>query len=521
MENKRANITNAADMSANKVRTAVHMSAKTRKWFNAALILIAVLIFAGVNVLATVIVDKNPSLMADWTKGSYGLNDTTKEYLEYLDRDISIKVLKTEEQLTSVETDYGYGYQANMLLKKISTYDNINLEYTEILTTSVKALNDKYPDVDWSSPNNLLLVIDDETGNYKAVNLYEVFAATYDDNNEVVIYGQAVEQSVLTAIQYVTADKIVKVGLSTGNGEVFNEDAAYYGEFSYITYFLKDNAYETEEINLLTQTPPEDMDVIIMLAPETDLSTTGVESLTRWLVNDGDYGKTLVYVPNDTKSELPNLEFFLEQWGMKVYDGYISEKDTTRAVSLGDNRSDLFPLMSYYDNSYTSEISTAQDVLMPYCIPVEITNEDTVTPLLVSSSTATVKTISQTDILKEEEIPSDGNPLVGAAIGIKTNADSSALSSVVYWGAYDGLRDKWTYSSISEDINNMPYFINLLNETTGNSAAQILVESAEISGDSILVKSGQQVTVGIVFIFVIPIAIVILGIAVWIRRRHL
>ena len=520
MENKRVNITKPAEMSAGKTKNAIHMSTKTRKWMNAALIIISLLIFAGVNVISNVIVEKNPSLLSDWTKGSYGLNPTTCEYLEYLDRDITVQVLKTEEQVASVETDYGYGYQVNMLLKKMSVYDSINLEYKEILTTSVKALNEKYPNVNWTSPNNLLLVIDEQTGNYKAVNLYEVFAATYDDNNEVFIYGQAVEQSVLTAIQHVTADKIVKVGLSVGNGEFFNEESDFYGECSYIPYFLKDNAYETQEINLFTQTPDEDMDVIIMMAPRTDLSPNVVETLTHWLTNDGDYGKTLVYVPFDQVGELPNLELFLEQWGMKQGEGFISENDLTKTVSLGDNRSDLFPLLNYYNTAYTNNISTDLQVLMPYCIPVEITNENVATSLLVSSDTASIKTNSKSDVLAEEEIPSDGNALTGAAIGIRTNSEGTARSSVIYWGSYDGLRDKWTYSAYSENVNNMPYFINLLNETSQGSAAQILVESSDVTSDSILVKSGQQVTIGILFIFVIPLAVIVFGIVVWIRRRH-
>ena len=521
MEIKKSNFTKTTEVPADKPKTAIHMSAKTRKWMNAALIIIGVVIFALVNVLATVIVDKNPSLLSDWTETSYGLSDTTKEYLEYLDRDISIQVLKSEVQLVSVETDYGYGYQANMLLKKMSAYDNIDMEYTEILTTSVKTLNEKYPDVDWTSPNNLLLITDKQTGRYKAVNLYEVFAATYDDDNEIFIYGQAVEQSVLTAIQYVITDQTVKVGLSTGNGEFFNSESDFYSDFAKIPYFLLDNAYETEEINLFTQTPPEDMDVIIMMAPRTDLTNEQVNVLNSWLTNDGEYGKTLVYVPHDqVPEELTNLELFLEQWGMKQGDGFISESDGDRALSLGDNRSDLFPLMDYYDTTYTTNIKTDLDVLMPHCIPVEITNENVATPLLVSSDTASVRiNANSDDVTEEETIPSDGNPLVGAAIGVKSGEDSSTYSSVIYWGAYDGLRDKWTYN-YGENINNMTYFINLLNETARENSASILVESADLGGDSLLIKSSQMVTIGIIFIFVLPIAIIVFGIVVWVRRRH-
>jgi len=488
------------------------MSRKSYKIFNTVIIILSIVIFAGVNILANVLVEKNPTLAKDWTKGSYGLNKITEEYFEYLDTDVTIKVLMEEERLIAMETDYGYGYQVNRLLKEMSGFDNVTLEYENIVSTPVKLLSEKYPDIDWGSPDNLLLITDNETGKYKVASVYQVFAHYQDESSgEYVIYGQSVEATVLTAIQHITSDKVVKVGLSVGNGEFFNKKNVNYGVCSYLPVFLDDNAYKTEEINLLTETPAEDMEVIIMMAPSTDLTPEAVDVLSQWLRNDGDYGRTLFYVPSDQTIELTNLELLLEQWGMKVTEGNIRENASDRTASLGESKGDKFPLMEYFDTTYTKDIRTDLKVLMPECVPVEIIDENAARPLLVTSDKAEIITASGKY--------STGEALNGAAIGVKSG-DDEKKSAVIVWGSLYALKDTLTAGSYAPNINNVTYFINLLNNFSAKTGDTILVVSAELDGIHLPIKSSQQVTVGILFIFVIPIAIIVYGIVVWARRRH-
>ncbi len=494
------------------------MSHKSRKLLNTALIIVFVLIFVGVNVLSMFLVNRFPGLESDWTSsGSFSLNDTTKEYMKYLEKKVNIKVLMDEEEILKV--DSGYGYQVNHLLKEMSRYENVNVEYLDIVSASLKTMKERYPDIDWTSADNLLIVEDAETLKYKGVGLYDVFAQTYDASYNVIIGGQYLEQTVLTNIQTVTADKIYKVALSTGNGEFFNENSQYYSYCSYLPYFLKDNAYEVENIDLFTQVPSAETDVIFMMAPSVDLTSDAVDALSKWLTNDGDYGKTIIYVPFDQAGKMPNLELFLEQWGIKVGEGYISENDLSKSLALGNNPGNLFPLMDYYGDNYTENLKNKTlSVLMPYCMPIEILNSDMATPLLVSSDKADIVLPSKDDEGKVEYKYSEGESLTGAAISVKTN-DNGDESNVVVWGAFDALKNDWTYSSYSNNVNNITYFINLLNNLTDNDAV-VVVESAQVGGESILVTSGQKVAVGVIFILIIPVAVVVFGVIVWNKRRH-
>lgn len=505
MENNKNTVTKASPK-------AKRMNKKTFKVCNAVIIILSIVIFSCINILANVLVERNPSLSKDWTQGTYGLNKITEEYFDYLDTDVTIKVLVEEERLIAMETDYGYGYQVNRLLKEMSSFDNVTLEYENIVATPVKILSEKYPDVDWGSPDNLLLITDNNTGKYKVASVYQVFAHYQDESSgEYVIYGQSVEATVLTAIQHITSDRVVKVGISVGNGELFNKDSVNYGACSYLPVFLDDNAYEAEEINLLTEAPHEEMEVIIMMGPSADLTPEAVDELSDWLRNDGDYGRTLFYVPSDESKALPNLDLLLEQWGMKVTNGYIKENAAGNTVSLGNANSDKFPLMEYYDTTYTKDIRTDLKVLMPDCVPVEVIDESVASPLLVTSDKA--------EVVTAESTYGTGKALNGAAIGVKSSDDSNK-SAVIVWGSLYGLKDTLTAGTYAHNINNVTYFINLLNNFSAKTQDTILVESAEIDSNHIQLKSSQQVTVGILFIFVIPIGFIVYGIVVWARRRH-
>lgn len=494
------------------------MTTKQRKLFNSIFIVIFLLVFAGVNVLANFLVDRFPGLEADFTTGNlYSLQKTTKEYLDYMETQVTVKVLMEEEEFVSIDSTYGY--QANQLVREMSRYDNVTLEYVNVAATSMKAMSEKYPDINWSSSENLIIVEDNNTGKYECLGIYDVFASSYDTNYDIYITGQYLEQSILSAVQNITADKIVKIALSTGNGEFFNANSTLSSYASRLPVILEDNAYELEEVNLLAQKPSEDTDIIIMMAPSVDLTSEAVDNISQWLANDGNNGRTLVYIPFDHGDETPNIDLMLEQWGMKVKTGYISENDLSMGLAMTGENSNVTSMMNYANSTYTEGLTDKSlSVVMPYCMPIEILDENMAEPLLQSSDTADVIIPSADDPSGVKYEYSDGTPLNAAVISTKTN-DNDESSHIIVWGSYDGLSNNWTYSSYSKNINNTAYFINLLNILTDNDA-KILVESVDAGANTIVVSSGQQAAVFVIFVAIIPVGLFVVGIVVWNKRRH-
>ncbi|MBE6734865.1 MAG: hypothetical protein E7563_05955, partial [Ruminococcaceae bacterium] len=310
-----------------------------------------------------------------------------------------------------------------------------------------------------------------------------------------------------------------KIALSTGNGEFFNKSSNLNSYCSYLPVILEDNAYEMEEVNLLTQKPSEDTDIIIMMAPSVDLTSEAVDNISQWLSNDGDNGKTLVYVPFDHAEETPNIDLMLEQWGVKVKKGYISENDLSKGIAMSGEDANVTSMMDYAEGAYTDGLTDKSlSVVMPYCMPLEIIDENMASPLLQSSSLADVLIPSLEDPTDIKYEYSNGTPLNAAVISEKTN-DNDESSYMVVWGSYDGLSNKWLYSSYSNNLNNTAYFINLLN-TLSEKDAMIVVESVNVGGETMVVNSGQQIAAFVFFVVIIPVALLVVGILVWNKRRH-
>ena len=493
---------------AEKSASVKRMGPKSRRAFNTIFILIVVLVFVGINILSMTLVDRFPNLAKDFTStDSYSLQKVTDEYFNYMDRELTVKVLISEDTVESVNSDYGY--QINLLLKKMDTYDKVNVERLEIASTALRSMQERYPDIDWTDPANFIIVEDEATGRYKGVGLYDVFSAQLDSSGETVVYGQRLEQAVLSAMQYVTTEEVLTVAFSVGNGEVFNSkhsDYNYYG--AYVKYLYETNGYEVKDINLLTETPDEAIDIIIMAAPTADLSNEESEKLTTWLDNNGNFGKTFVYIPNDLAEKTDNIDLILKQWDMQITDGYIYENELQR---LYNGFAD-FSTMSYYDDTYTENLkNNTLPVLMPQCMPVEILNEDTVKPLLESSTMADVKLFGKDNNF----INSDGTALTAAAISYKSNEDG-INSNVMVWGSLSALYTEYLYNN---NTINDEYYVNLFN-TLYNKSEPIVVEGAAVGVDEIMVSTADQITVGIIFIFVVPVAVMVVGIVVWVRRRN-
>ncbi len=497
------------------------LSLRQRKLVNAAIIVVVLLIVVGVNILASVLVNRFPSLEADVTsKGAYSLNATTKEYLKYMEDELKVSVLTTEEAFSGRSDDSGsnsYYYQVNKLLREMSVYENFNLVYNDISAASASKLSAQYPDIDWTSPDNLILV---ESGDrYEMLTVSDIFS--YSEEYEYyygmnVIDNQSIEQSILKTAQKLTAKDTLKIAVSTGNGEFLNEQHQLYTAYTDLIELLEDNAYDVVTLNLLTEQIPEDTDALLMVAPSVDITDEQSEKINTWLINGGDYGKTFVYVPFDFTESSENMDLLLEQWNMNVKSAYIYENDLSMALS-GSSTPQLTSIVNYADETFTEDLKTsALPVIMPYSMAIEITDEKAVTPLLTSSNTADLLLLNES---AEEPVyeKSAGEAFNYAVLSKKGNDDLSKASNFVVWGSYDGLRQD---AILSSNFNNASYFVNIFNETLGNEAEAIVVESVQLGYETLTVTSAQQVTVFVIFVALIPLGVFALGIVVWVRRKN-
>lgn len=472
-----------------------------------ALFVAAIVLF---NILMSAITDKYPLYVDVTENASYQLQQTTKDYLAEVSQPVSIYVLQKETDFESGDSNnYKYRVQANKLIHAIkNSCDSIELHYVDI--TAEPTFTSAYPQIDWTQSHALLVVCGEL---YRAVDMTDLFSfdqEQYSYYGSVVINGQKVEQALTTAIMNVTTTDKTKVTVLKGQGEQ---------EMTAFKTLLENNAYEIEEVSLLNGSISEDSEFVIIYDPDVDIDDTIYTTLSKWLENDGKYGHHLFYFPNDQHelSEFPNLNALLADYGMEMQYGYIFENSDSYLIPGANHYLSVFDYGD--DTTYTAGLRNSSiPVVMMLTMPVTVTDTTMAKPLLQSSEESFLFPMD----LQEDEVEDfkpDYQALNGAAIGIHNDGtEDGKSSSVVVIGSYDALTSN--YLSISS-YNNASYFVNLFNTLSDRDDVSIVIEGKDPSANELGVTSMDAIVFPSILVrFVIPIAVLIVGLIIWIRRRH-
>lgn len=487
---------------------------KNRKLTRGAMsILLTALFIAGVvliNIILSVVTDSHPLYIDVTENASYQLQKETKEYLSEVKDPVDIYVLQKETDFESGDSStYKYRVQANKLIHAMeNSSDNITLHYVDL--AAEPTFTTPYTQVDWTKSHAILVKSGDL---YRAVDLTDLFdfdQEQYSQYGTIVITGQKVEQALTTAIVNVTTKEKTKVTVLTGQGEQ---------DMSAFTKLLENNAYEIETVSLLNESISDDSEFVIIYDPDVDLDDKAYETLTKWLDNDGKFGHNLFYFPNDQHklSDFPNLNALLADYGMEVQYGYIYENSENYIIPGANHYISIYDYGE--DTAYTEKLRNSSiPVVMMLTMPVKITDDTMAKPLLTSSDKSFLfpRDMEEKD-LKSFEPKTES--LNGAAIGIRNDGtEGSKNSSVVVIGSYDALTSNYLSTTA---YNNAAYFVNLFNTLSSRDDISVVIAGKDPSSNELGITSMNAILFPSILVrFVIPIAVLVIGLIIWIRRRH-
>lgn len=466
---------------------------------------IVIVMVIVLNIIIGLLVDRFPDLELDLTSnGSFALQDDTIDYMAHLDNDVTVYILMEKETFESQGT---YFVQAQKMLNKMASKSNGKMKIKYVDLTSNPTFTSSYPNVDWqsSSANNIVLV---ESGDqYKVLTLTDCFEydeQTYSYYGSYNFTGTKIEQAVVTAILNVTTNDKVVVDMIKGNNEQ---------DYSALQTLLENNAYQVNEVSLATGDLDKDAKIAIMYAPSVDLDESIVEKLSTWLSNDGKYGRSLIYVPTADMGEMPNLDDFLKEWGLSIDRGYVFETDESTLVSANS----AYAFTVNYGDYYTDNLKNSKiPVVVSEAHPVNITDENTAHALLTTSDKAGVLPVdADKDWDYKDAVSGNGENV--AAEGVMTNEDKNS-SRVIVFGSYIMFNDTiMQYNS----FNNSAYFMNVVNTIADKEDVGITIESKSIDNTELgITDVATQNTMLVLFVIVIPIAILVTGFVLWLRRRN-
>lgn len=410
----------------------------------------------------------------------YEISDTTKEVLAGMEQDITIYVVGNPDRVDDrVRTMVGK-YQ------QLSGHIQVE-EIDTVLHPSWVSSND--------AEDNSLFITCEATGKHVTVPFTDIVQF---DQMSYYYYGQYRETEfdgegqITSAIASASSDVVKTVYEINGHGEGSLSDS--------VREMLDKSGLTLASVNLLTDDGiPEDADLVICNGPVTDFADDEKNMILDYL-NQGGH---MVLLAGVSENERPNLEEVMETYGLVLEDGYVADM----SQNYQRNPYAIFPTM---DNS--SEIMTGIDSKTAALV-IEGTAMSQMEELPENVEIETFMSTSADGVLVTEDSQTEGTWMLGARAVKMLDSGSSVLTVIT------------TPSLISEQITSQ--FTNLSNLNVFMNV--VTADFEDVTNISIPAKS-LEVTYntfpnagvyGMVFIFLIPIVVLVTGLLVWTKRRKL
>ena len=481
-----------------------------------------------VNVIATVIFERYP-LTLDLTKEKkYSISEQSEEYVKSIDTDVTVTIFSPEDNFLALSD---YTRQAVEVLKKFKQYnDRISYRFVDI---------DASPDIvkDYGSDNVTTYDIMFETNptaevkRTRKVTLVDLL--TFNDelltnlNNygmsiETLVaqmggsvrflqyYGAYVEASradeaFTSALMAVTDPNPVTAVFTTGRKEA--------DKLSYLQSLLTANGYQVKTIDITKEEIPAETNLVVVPAPTVDYLPEEVKKLSDYLDNDGKMGKQMLYAGSVRQGETPNLDEFLEEWGIKIGTGLVCEQS-------GDNyyQFPYYTITTDISKNFTQDLNA--DPVLLNCMSRPITllfdeRNNNGTEAYVKSTTnayvADVKTGEQ--LGKGQQIYT----AVASKAVFSSETGDGTYSNIIVYGAVETLAD--SYLSFSQ-FSNREYVLSLINGVTHKTSTGVTIEPKVITGNVYDLTDSQKSGLQWTFTLIIPVVVLVIGGVIWLRRKN-
>lgn len=460
-------------------------------------IFIAIVIL--VNFALTLLSEKYP-LSIDLTKSKdYGISQTTIDYLAKVKQPIAIKVFATKDQMES---------QSELvtpmkIIQQFPKYcSNISIQYLDY---------DKNPTAvsKYSSENiNQYDIVVETTTNgkdrYKHISYYDLLITTTDTSTyQTTVVGNKAEQEIDSALDYVTSTNLSTVLFTEGHDEV---------DSSSLQDLYKDGNYDVQTVNTATSAIDSKASSLVIVAPQTDFSDGEIDKIDKFLKNDGKFGKNIFIFLDPRCPTLPKLEEYMSEWGIKAETGVIYDTKN----SFDNNPFD--PAATNLDtgtvgSSVSTGVGTDVKIARPLTIMFDSKNSRTVTSV--------IKTNDTSKLLKDlSGQPSDGDkkgPFTVMSRTIWASSDNTTKSNMIVSGSYE-ITDSDLLNASNK--NNSKVLLGIA-DTLMEKESAVSVSMKYNTSSQLDLLTSQRYIIILLFIVIIPLAILVLGLVQWLRRRHL
>lgn len=450
------------------------------------------------NIIVSLIIQKFP-LELDLTKNKiFKLTEPSINYVKDITEDVKVEVLAEEKAFKEANQYYS---QASIVIDQYVKYnDKIKVSYVDLyknpdIASKYSSLNVAYGDIVVSSGERT-----------QSVTAYDLFNIEQSQQGSYITSSKA-EQAMTGAIMHVLDKNPKKVSVLSGQSE---ED------ISGLTDLLKRNSYDVITQNILTEQIDKNVDIVIISSPTKDYTDDQLKKVEDFLHNDGNLNKTLIYLSSQYQKSLPKLEEFLAEWGIKVENSIIFETDPKQIYI-----SPFFSIQNIVDESLIKDSKDFSTIISPSSRPLsalfEASGNITTTQLLKSNFTSALRPLELPEGWTINDAQKGDYSTIILSTKTDSNLDNEKKSNILAIGSAEFFNSDLLSSTA---IGNADYSLSVINNIVGKKE-NIKIVSKDVAGLQLGMSATEIIVLTIIFMFIIPIVVIIIGIVIWIRRRNL
>ncbi|MBQ8559764.1 MAG: GldG family protein [Tyzzerella sp.] len=442
--------------------------------YSTAVTVVAIVIVVIVNMIASQFSEAIDNIDLSDSK-IYEITDTSKDFLDDLDKEVKLYVLA--DKSTADERIKTFISKYDALFKKVSVEWIDPVAHPSALT-------------EYGASSDTVVVRCEETDKQEIVALSDMIVYDYSSYYTTGYAAESefdAEGQITSAIYSVTSEVSKKIYYTSGHGEATFSDT--------ISSLMDKSNFETEELNtLMTAEVPEDCDLLFLYAPTTDFTEDEKTMVSEYIQGGGD----VFYILGITSNETPNLDALLAEYGMQKAEGYIA--DTQRCYQ--GNPYYIFPELSVSDD-LANNISTEMVLLVQALGVTETTPE---------RDTITLESFMATSSAGGYAVTDESNAVQGEYIlGAVATEDEGQFTVITSESMID--------ASITDSFGTLENTTLFMNAVTNHfedvENISIDARSLEITYNTVQYAG----LFGLLFIFGIPVIILIYGFVKWLKRR--
>lgn len=465
--------------------------------FSTGMIAIVVALTVVVNLIASALPETYTQIDATSQK-LYSITEDTEKYLDTLKDDVTLYVMVNKN---SKDDNVG-----RTLQKYASASKHVKVKYVDPNVSPTFA--SKYTDSDVTS-NSIIVVCGDRS---KVIDYNsDIYEYSYDSSYNYSVTGYDCEEQVTAAIQYVTSESTTNVYELTGHDE-----STLSGDFSEV---FQKRFMNVGSLSLLTvDAIPEDCQAIFITAPQSDLSEDDLSKLSQYL---GNGGKIYLSIDYSKWNDLTNFKKLLSDNNIETTESLLAETDRSYYY-----QSPFYLLPNVENTEVSSSVAGMTQVFVPYSVGLTYTGEDdsNVTSFMTTSDTTIAKAAANIAAVQSQvdaaNIASaqDGDTQGQYSLGIMVTNENGGELCVL--GSAMMCTDSANQIVSGHNATLFNGIVNALVTTDdGNSDNAVVIAAKDYTVSNLTVSANAMLVYGILWGIFMPIALIIIGIIVWARRR--